>query len=136
MIATIAFDRRLVLPTEPTVSYLKTGDWWIHTPGIQGILRISEVDELGRVSGRLLDEPITGWWSERARRLAFVRERVRTGGSNDQGFEGYAWDEPAEAGLPRAYYIAGSYETFGGGGGAKDRQSFGWFATFRVSDRT
>ncbi len=29
---------------------------------------------------------------------------------------------------PRAYFLAGSYETFGGGGGARDRQSFGWFA--------
>jgi len=73
------------------------------------------------------DEPITGWWSERARRLTFARELSQANGSGEQGFEGYAWDEPA-AGGSRLYHLAGSYETFGGGGGAKDRQSFGWFA--------
>jgi hypothetical protein len=110
------------------MAYLKIGDWRIHASGIRGTLRIQEIDEIGRVFGTVYDEPIRGWWSERARRLAFVRERRRAGASDDQGFEGYAWDEPAKAGLPRAYYLAGSYETFGGGGGAKDRQSFGWFA--------
>jgi hypothetical protein len=111
------------------MSYLKVGDWTIHANGIHGTLRISEIDEVGRVSGTLIDEPITGWWSERARRLAFARERSQAGPSGEQGYEGYAWDEPGDVGLPRAYYLAGSYETFGGGGGAKDRQSFGWFAT-------
>ncbi len=110
------------------MSYLKIGDWRVHTNGIRGTLRIREIDELGRVSGTLFDEPISGWWSERARRLAFVWERTRTNASDDQGFEGYAWDESADGGAPRAYYLAGSYETFGGGGGAKDRQSFGWYA--------
>jgi hypothetical protein len=109
--------------------YLKIGDWSIHANGIRGRLWISEVDELGRVSGTLCDEPITGWWSERARRLVFVRDRRPAGASDAQGFEGYAWDEPADLGAPRAYHLAGSYETFGGGGGAKDRQTFGWFAT-------
>jgi hypothetical protein len=108
--------------------YLKVGEWSIHVNGIRGTLRVSEVDELGRVSGTLFDEPITGWWSERARRLAFVREQIETGALDEQAFEGYAWDEPVETGAPRTYFLAGSYETFGGGGGAKDRQSFGWFA--------
>ena len=49
--------------------------------------------------------------------------------SDGQGFEGYAWDESAGPGLQRSYHLAGSYDTFGGGGGAKDRQTFGWFAT-------
>jgi hypothetical protein len=92
-----------------------------------------EIDDVGRVSGTFLDDPITRWWSERARRLTFVRERKRAV-SDDQGFEGYAWDEPN--GPSRAYYLAGSYETFGGGGGAKDRQSFGWFATHQVGGRS
>jgi hypothetical protein len=108
--------------------YLKVGDWSIHANGIRGLLRISAIDELGRVSGTVFDEPITGWWSERARRLTFVREQARADASDEQGFEGYAWDERLDARVPRTYYLAGSYETFGGGGGAKDRQSFGWFA--------
>jgi hypothetical protein len=58
-----------------------------------------------------------------------VRERAEAGAFDGQGFEGYAWDESADVGEPRTYYLAGSYETFGGGGGAKDRQSFGWFAS-------
>ncbi len=58
-----------------------------------------------------------------------MRERDGAGGSDEQAFEGYAWDERAEVGFPRIYHLAGSYGTFGGGGGAKDRQSFGWFAT-------
>jgi len=111
------------------MSYLKVGVWSIHAGGISGTLRVDEIDELGRVSGTLFDEPITGWWSERARRLAFVRERRGTTGFDGQGFEGYAWDERPDGGVPRTYLLAGSYETFGGGGGAKDRQSFGWFAT-------
>jgi hypothetical protein len=28
---------------------------------------ITEIDELGRISGTLFDEPIAGWWSERGR---------------------------------------------------------------------
>jgi len=50
--------------------------------------------------------------------------------SDDLAFAGYAWDEPAEApGSERRYHLAGTYDTFGGGGGAKDRETFGWFAT-------
>jgi hypothetical protein len=116
------------------MAYLKVGDWSIHANGIRGTLCIQEIDELGRIFGTVCDEPIRGWWSERAHRLTFVRERAQADGSADQGFEGYAWDEPAAGGSPRLYHLAGSYETFGGGGGAKDRQSFGWFATF-ASDR-
>jgi len=67
--------------------YLKVGVWSIHAGGIRGTLRVSEIDELGRVSGTLFDEPITGWWSERARRLAFVRERRGTNAFDGQGFE-------------------------------------------------
>ena len=112
------------------MAYLRIGDWSIHGSGIRGPLCIQEIDELGRFFGMVRDEPIRGWWSERAHRLTFVRERAKDDGSDDQSFEGYAWDEPAPDGSPRCYHLAGSYETFGGGGGAKDRQSFGWFATF------
>ena len=112
------------------MSYLKIGDWRAHANGNSGMLHIREIDELGRVSGTFFDQPITGWWSERARRLTFARE----GRQADQAFEGYAWDEPVDRETPRAYYLAGSYETFGGGGGAKDRQSFGWFATLAQAD--
>jgi hypothetical protein len=118
------------------MAYLKTGDWSIHVNGIRGTLQIREIDELGRVSGTLFGDPVSGWWSERARRLTFVRGRSRAGASEAQGFEGYAWDERADVGGPRAYHLAGSYETFGGGGGAKDRQSFGWFATLSRTDAT
>jgi hypothetical protein len=111
------------------MAYLKISDWIIHVNGAQGTLRIREIDELGRVSGSLFDDPIRGWWSERARRLTFVREPTDAGGASEQGFQGYAWDEPAGSDAPRTYHLAGSFETFGGGGGAKDRQSFGWFAT-------
>jgi hypothetical protein len=112
------------------MAYLKIGDWSIHASGIRGTLRIQEIDELGRIFGTVCDEPIRGWWSERAHRLTFVRELAQADVSDEQGFEGYAWDEPAADGSPRSYHLAGSYETFGGGGGARDRQSFGWFATF------
>jgi hypothetical protein len=110
------------------MTYLRVGDWDIDANGVRGTLRISEIDGLGRVTGRLFDEQITGWWSERARRLSFVREGGPTGASVAQAYEGYAWDEAGD-GLPRVYHLAGSYETFGGGGGAKDRQTFGWHAT-------
>jgi hypothetical protein len=106
---------------------LKIGDWSMHASGIRGTLCIREIDAVGRISGTVCGEPIEGWWSERAHRLTFVREQADA--SDAQGFEGYAWDEPAAGGPPRSYHLAGSYETFGGGGGAKDRQSFGWFAT-------
>jgi hypothetical protein len=112
------------------VAYLKVGSWSIHASGIRGTLRIQEIDELGRVFGTVCDEPIRGWWSERAHRLTFVRGPAKDDRSDEQGFEGYAWDEPAPDASPRCYHLAGSYETFGGGGGAKDRQSFGWFARF------
>jgi hypothetical protein len=111
------------------LSYLKTGDWSAHANGICGTLLIREVDELGRVSGIFFDDPITGWWSERARRLTFVRERRQGGAADDQAFEGYAWDEVSDNGVSRAYCLAGSYDTFGGRDGGKDRQTFGWFAT-------
>jgi hypothetical protein len=112
------------------MAYLKIDEWSIHASGNRWTLHIREIDELGRVSGTVCDEPISGWWSERAHRLTFVRERGQADASDAQGFEGYGWDELAAAGSPRAYHLAGSYETFGGGGGAQDRQSFGWFATY------
>jgi hypothetical protein len=110
------------------MTYLKVGEWDIRANGIHGTLHICEIDELGRVWGTFLDARITGWWSERARRLTFVRDRTTADALDEQGFEGYAWDELLDPSDVRVYYLAGSYQTFGGGGGAKDRQSFGWFA--------
>jgi hypothetical protein len=112
------------------VTYLHTGDWNIDANGIRGTLRVRDIDELGRISGTLFEQRITGWWSERARRLSFVRAGGDTGG--EQGYEGYAWDERPGRGLLRVYHLAGSFETLGGAEGAKDRQTFGWFATLRV----
>lgn len=111
------------------MTYLKIGDWEIHANGQRGTLRIRTIDELGRVSGKVLDHRFTGWWNERGRRLTFALAADGVESSDGQGFEGYAWDESAGAGLQRSYHLAGSYDTFGGGGGAKDRQTFGWFAT-------
>jgi hypothetical protein len=119
----------------PRVTYLKTGDWEVHINGSQATLRIRRIDEIGRVIGTLRDEPIVGWWSERAHRLSFVLSRDGEDAADDLAFEGYAWDEPRPAGVQRVYHLAGSYETFGGGGGAKDRQTFGWFATLAKSRR-
>jgi hypothetical protein len=114
------------------VTYLKIGDWEVHVNGHRGTLRIRRIDEIGRVEGTAFDQPIVGWWSERAHRLTFVLRRDgRQDAVDDQAFEGYAWDEPGQSGAPRVYRLAGSYETFGGGGGAKDRQTFGWFATLQ-----
>lgn len=93
------------------------------------MLRIRRIDEIGRVTGDLDDERVVGWWSERAHRLTFVLGRNGGDAADDLAFEGYAWDEPGGNGALRSYHLAGSYETFGGGGGAKDRQTFGWFAT-------
>ena len=111
------------------MTYLKVGDWDVHVNGARQTLRIRRIDEIGRVTGTLIEEPIVGWWSERAHRLTFVLSRDGEDAADDLAFEGYAWDEPNGLGVPRTYHLAGSYETFGGGGGAKDRQTFGWFAT-------
>ena len=111
------------------MTYLKVGDWEMRVNGGRGTLRIRRIDELGRVTGALFEEPIVGWWSERAHRLTFVLSRAGEDAADDLAFEAYAWDEPGGIGVPRVYHLAGSYETFGGGGGAKDRQTFGWFAT-------
>ena len=112
------------------MAYLHVGDWDMRVHGHRGTLRIREIDELGRLSGTVFDEPFIGWWSERARRLTLLRAGSTGERPVEQAFEGYAWDEPADSGL-RRYYLAGSLDTFGGGGGAKDRQTFGWFATLR-----
>jgi len=111
------------------MTYLKTGEWAVHVNGTRETLRIRRIDEIGRLTGALFDQPIVGWWSERAHRLTFVLSRDGKDATDDLAFEGYAWDEPGGLGVPRIYHLAGSYETFGGGGGAKDRQTFGWFAT-------
>jgi hypothetical protein len=104
------------------MTYLRAGNWEVDANGVKGTLSITEIDEVGRVSGTLFDREITGWWSERARRLSFL---------GDGGYEGYAWDERNGTESERTYHLAGSFETFGGGGGANDRQTFGWFAAFR-----
>ena len=52
------------------MTYLRAGEWEIDANGELEILRIEAVDELGRVSGMVGDQPIMGWWSERARRLS------------------------------------------------------------------
>jgi len=112
------------------VTYLSAGDWDIDANGVKGTLSIADVDEIGRVSGTLFEQRITGWWSERARRLSFLRESAET--TTKQGYEGYAGDERERNGSPRTYFLADSFETFGGGGGANDRQTFGWFAALRA----
>jgi hypothetical protein len=112
------------------MSYLKVGDWDIRANGTHGRLQISAIDDLGRVSGKVFDRRFSGWWNERGHRLTFVVDGATEDHSDDQAFSGYAWDEPPEtAAGERTYRLAGSYDTFGGGGGAKDRQTFGWFAT-------
>ena len=58
--------------------YLKIGDWDVHANGIHGTLRVRRIDELGRVSGDIFGQPITGWWSERARRLIFNHHNEET----------------------------------------------------------
>lgn len=117
------------------MAYLHAGDWEIHANGCRGTLSIHEIDELGRVVGTLFDRPISGWWSERARRLTFLPDGAHADACSGQAYEGYAWDEPGGPKAPRTYRLAGSFETFGGGGGAKDRQAFGWFATLRAGLR-
>lgn len=112
------------------MTYLKIGDWDIQANGRHGTLRIRDIDAIGRVSGRIFDFRFSGWWNERGRRLTFVLDGSAEDSSDDQAFSGYAWDEPEGVlGIERRYHLAGSYDTFGGGGGAKDRQTFGWFAT-------
>jgi ribosomal-protein-alanine N-acetyltransferase len=112
------------------VTYLRIGDWNVHVNGLQLKLEIRRIDEIGRINGRLDGHPISGWWNERGHRLTFVVDANGEHSSNDQAFTGYAWDQPATGPrLQRTYHLAGSYDTFGGGGGAKDRETFGWFAT-------
>src|SRR5436190_530103 len=72
-----------------------TGDWEMHVNGGQGTLRIRRIDELGRISGSVFGKPITGWWSERARRLVFSQNGEEADPSDDRAYEGYAWDEPS-----------------------------------------
>jgi hypothetical protein len=117
------------------MAYLRAGEWDIHASPSRGTLQITEIDELGRVTGTVFGELMTGWWSERARRVTFLRPGLDGDTRVEQGFEGYAWDEPGDEGS-RRYYLAGSLATFGGGGGAKDRQSFGWFATLGTDGST
>ena len=76
------------------MTYLHVGDWDVDANGAKGTLSIGEIDELGRVSGMLFEQRLTGWWSERARRLSFFCAGGATGAQ--QAYEGYAWDEPAE----------------------------------------
>lgn len=112
------------------MTYLKTGDWNMHTNGRQLRLDIRRIDEIGRVNGTLDGHPLSGWWNERSHRLTFLVDANSEPSSNDQAFTGYAWDQPPTSpGQQRTYHLAGSYDTFGGGGGAKDRETFGWFAT-------
>lgn len=111
------------------MTYLRAGKWEIDANGVKGTLSIAGIDELGRVSGTLFERKIAGWWSERARRLSFLSDGGET--TAEQGFEGYAWDERNGSDSERTYHLAGSFDTFGGGGGAQDRQTFGWFAAFR-----
>jgi hypothetical protein len=112
------------------MAYLKIGDWEIRASGKRGRLQIAAIDDIGRVSGRVFGHRFSGWWNERGHRLTFVVDGAADDRSDDQAFSGYAWDEPPESpGVDRLYHLAGSYDTFGGGGGAKDRQTFGWFAT-------
>ena len=108
--------------------YLKIGDWDISANGSRGTLRIRHIDEMGRVSGSLFGYHINGWWNERGHRLTFVLARDGDNSSDAQAFAGYAWDEPDESRFQRTYHLAGSYDTFGGGGGAKERETFGWYA--------
>jgi hypothetical protein len=68
------------------VTYLKVGEWEVHVNGGRAALRIRRIDEIGRITGTLFDQPVVGWWSERAHRLTFVLSRDGDGQAMDGSY--------------------------------------------------
>jgi hypothetical protein len=108
------------------MAYLQTGTWQVDGNGSRGDLIIQGIDSRGRVSGTIYGQSINGWWDEDARRITFLRVPNQQDPRSEQTFDGYAWDEPA--GADTDFFLAGSFETYAGGGGSAKRPTYGWFA--------
>ena len=105
---------------------LMTGNWNINANGSHGVLNIIGVDSQGRLNATVYGDQVVGWWDEEDRRITFLRQRD---GQAIQSFSGYTWDEAA---AHHIHYLAGSFETYAGGGGTAARPTYGWFASLAV----
>jgi hypothetical protein len=103
---------------------LQTGTWKVDGNGHQGDLVIQNVGADGRLTGTIYGQPIKGWWDEEDRRITFLRQAA------SQSWDGYGWEQPI--GSDVNFFLAGSFETYAGGGGSAKRPTYGWFATMHV----
>ena len=100
------------------MTYLHAGDWDIDANGVRACAS-TKIDDLGASRARLrpADHRLVGRAGAPVSFSPTARgSRLRLG----------LREAPSP---PRSYHLAGSFETFGGEAGAKDRQTFGWFAT-------
>ncbi len=109
---------------------LVAGKWDINGNGAEGTLVIQGVDGQGRLQGTVFGQKLVGWWDEEDKRITFLRVSDPANPASFQTFSGYHWDE--EKGFGRIHYLAGSFETYAGGGGSAKRPTYGWYAQISV----
>lgn len=110
-----------------------TGTWEVVANGASLTLNIVSVDSLGHVTGNLVRsdggvDSITGFWSESAKKLTFVR--TINNPSVIQVFTGYLLNSGTTFCSTGEFnkMMAGSFEAFASTGANRDRTLFGWSA--------
>jgi hypothetical protein len=112
---------------------LPTGEWEIHENGYIGTLRIDSVDAQGVVTGTLEVPPdpshtITGLYNERTGTLTFYRIINQQDPSSIQTYVGIVFrDGSPFEGTPDR--LAGYFIGLPAGGGNRDQNVWGWYAT-------
>ncbi|SRR6266508_4943686 len=106
-------------------------NWEINANGAHGALNITSIDAQGRLQGMVFGQKLVGWWDDEDQRMAFLRIGDPNDPASCQSFIGYAWTKGSPG--VTTFFLAGSFDTYAGGGGSAKRPSYGWFASVQVS---
>jgi len=100
--------------------------WTLDGNGYVGVLRIDSIGADGKLTGKIYDDAIEGWWDDSTMRITFLRV-----GAN-QAWDGYGWQNRDDA-TDTTYSLAGSFQAYGDpGGGTAARPTYGWVASIIV----
>jgi len=121
-----ALDPRVAQGREQDMLPGPIGTWTVNGNGYPGTLVIRSIDTHGNLAhSTIYDQPIIGFWDDRAQKLTFMRLINRDDPSTFQIFTGYLMRGVNDGALA----LAGSFEGFSGTGAVAERVIYGWYAT-------
>ena len=121
-----AFGPRVAQGKEQSALPSPIGTWTVNGNGYPGTLVIHSIDAHGNLAhSTIYDQPIIGFWDDRAQKLTFMRLINHDDPSTFQIFTGYLMRGVNDGALA----LAGSFEGFSGTGAVAERVIYGWYAT-------